>query len=291
LKNIKIIVTGANGQLGSEIRSLTSSFPAFQFTFVDIEEINLSEEHSIRSYFADRSFDFLINCAAYTAVDKAETESQTAKQVNVIAVKILSEIVLEKKMRMIHISTDYVFQGNGNAPISEEHNPNPLSVYGKTKLEGEKYVLQYVADAYIIRTAWVYSSFGKNFVKTIINLARERSELGIVADQIGSPTYANDLAMCILTIIESIVSKKKDQPGIYHYSNEGVISWYDFAYFINDHFGFNCKIKPIKTEEYKTLATRPVYSVLDKTKIKQTFGLEIPHWSMSLKACLARMKH
>lgn len=290
MHNLNIVVTGGNGQLGSEIRSLAHLFPTYKFTFLDIEDIDLSNEGSVRSYFENKSFDFLINCAAYTAVDKAETESEMAHKINAAAVKTLAEIALKKQIRVIHISTDYVFSGEFNQPINELASPGPLSVYGKTKLEGEQYLMRILPNAYVIRTAWVYSVFGKNFVKSIINLARERSELGIVADQIGSPTYAHDLARTILTIIGSITEKNIDQPGFYHYSNEGVISWYDFAFFIKDHYKLSCKIKAIKTAEYKTLAVRPKFSVLDKTKIKQTFSIEIPHWSESLKVCLDKLE-
>lgn len=284
-------MTGANGQLGSEIKSLTAAYPEFRFTFIDIEDIDLTNQDSIRNYFADKDFNFLINCAAYTAVDKAESEEALSRKINADAVKVLAHIAAQKKIRMIHISTDYVFDGEFNQPIDEGAKPNPLSVYGVTKLEGEQHVQQILPDSYIIRTAWVYSSFGKNFVKTILSLARQREQLGIVSDQFGTPTYAHDLATAILEIIRSIAAGKQDRPGIYHFTNEGAASWYDFAFSVVNNVGLSCQINPIKTSEYPTAATRPKFSVLDRTKIKSTFGLKIPHWTTSLKTCLQRLAH
>lgn len=288
MKSTKILVTGSNGQLGSEIRLVSSKHIEFEFTFVDVAEMDLGKSESIKSYFEHRDFDFIINCAAYTAVDKAEEEPTVALAVNALAVKTLAELCLKKKMRLIHISTDYVFGGKVSDPIDELAVPNPISVYGQTKLAGEQYVLQLLPNAYIIRTAWVYSEFGKNFVKTISTLARQREQLNVVADQIGSPTSARDLATTILAIITNILSGN-DKPGIYHFSNEGTISWYDFAFFIVNELNLSCKVNPIKTSEYKTLAERPAYSVLDKTKIKSVFKIEIPHWFTSLKVCLKEL--
>jgi dTDP-4-dehydrorhamnose reductase len=288
---MRIIVTGGNGQLGSEIRLLANTFPSFTFVFVDIDDLDITDEQSVRKYFNDNHFNFLINCAAFTGVDLAETKTETAYQVNATAVKILAQLAHEKKMRVIHISTDYVFSGDFNQPITETDITVPLSVYGQSKLQGEQHLLSILPDAYIIRTAWLYSSFGKNFVKTILGLTRQRSELSVVADQFGSPTYAGDLAKAVLTIVESVASQKADKPGIYHYSNEGAISWYDFAYFINNHFGFPCIVKPIRSKDFKTAASRPKFSVLDKTKIKEVFAIDIPHWSESLKTCLARLSN
>jgi len=210
--------------------------------------------------------------------------------VNAGAVRLLAQLSKQHNARLIHISTDYIFDGEFNQPIDESAAPNPLSVYGATKLEGEKYVLEELSNAYIIRTSWVYSTFGKNFVKTIGGLAKTRPELTIVSDQYGTPTYARDLAVVIMTIVTSTYEKKVDQPGVYHYSNEGAITWYDFAMFIKDHYGFDCKIRPIKTFEYKTAAARPKFSVLDKTKIKKTFGIDVPHWSHSLEECLNKIE-
>jgi dTDP-4-dehydrorhamnose reductase len=285
----RILITGGNGQLGSELKELSTSYPQFQFTFIDIAELNLLDETATRAFFTKNPFEFIINCAAYTAVDKAEEETDLCRKVNALAVKVLAAIASENKIRLIHISTDYVFDGEFNQPIDETASPNPVSVYGVTKLEGEQHVLSQLTNAYIIRTAWVYSTFGKNFVKTIGGLAKTKPELGIVADQFGSPTYARDLAVAIMTIVTSVADGKTDQPGTYHFTNEGAITWYDFAVFIKDHYGFACKVKPIKTSEYKTAAVRPKFSVLDKTKIKKTFGIDIPHWSQSLKECLNKL--
>jgi len=285
----RLLVTGGNGQLGSELRDLASKHPSFQFTFVDIAELDLLNEAAVRKAVAEGKYDFIINCAAYTAVDKAEEEKDLCRKVNADAVGLLASLSKEFACRLIHISTDYIFDGEFNQPIDENATPKPLSVYGVTKLEGEDLVLAELEDAYIIRTSWVYSTYGKNFVKTIANLAKQRPELGVVCDQYGTPTYARDLAVAIMSIINSIVDKRADYPGVYHFTNEGAISWYDFAVAIKDHYGFNCNVKPIKTFEYKTAAVRPKFSVLDKTKIKKTFALEIPHWSQSLRDCLNKL--
>ncbi|HMJ69160.1 MAG TPA: dTDP-4-dehydrorhamnose reductase [Cyclobacteriaceae bacterium] len=288
MKNI--LVTGGNGQLGSELRELSGKYPAFNFTFIDIAELDLLDEAAVRKFVSSQHFDFIINCAAYTAVDKAEEDKDLCKKVNADSVLLLAVLARENNSRLIHISTDYVFDGEFNQPIDETAVPNPGSVYGRTKLEGEQHVLRELKNAYVIRTAWVYSTFGKNFVKTIGGLAKQRPELTVVADQFGSPTYARDLAIAIMAIVVSVAEGKKDEPGIYHFTNEGAITWYDFAVFIKDHYGFACKVKPIKTHEYKTAAARPKFSVLDKTKIKKTFGIEIPHWSQSLRECLNKLE-
>lgn len=286
---MKILVTGSKGQLGSEIRYLSPSTP-YQFTFVDLEEMDLGDESAIHRFFEGKKFDFIINCAAYTAVDKAQEDSTLAYRINSDAVRVIAGICLEKKIRLIHISTDYVFDGAGNQPIAVTASPNPLSVYGKSKLAGEQHVLKLLKDAYIIRTAWVYSTFGKNFVKTIAKLAHERDTLGVVYDQIGSPTYARDLADTILRMVNKITTGEQDKPGIYHYTNEGVISWYDLAAFIVGYYKLPCRVKPITTEEYKTLAVRPKFSVLDKTGLKTSFAIDIPHWHKSLLSCLGELK-
>ena len=283
---LNILVTGANGQLGSEIKRIASRSNHYNYTFVDVEEMDLADDEAIFRFFEGKNFDFLINCAAYTAVDRAEEESDVSYKINANAVKTLASICRDRKIRMVHISTDYVFDGDGNKPIAEDATVNPLSVYGKTKLEGERHVLETLPDAYVIRTAWVYSTYGKNFVKTISRLAGERTSISVVNDQIGSPTYARDLAGVIINIIHAIEVRRVDSPGVYHYTNEGSISWYDFACFIVEYYGYACEVKPIPTEEYKTLAARPTFSVLDKRKIKRTFGIEIPHWHKSLVECL-----
>lgn len=283
---MNILVTGANGQLGSELKLIASKGSADSYTFVDIAEMDLASDDAIKLFFADKHFDFVINCAAYTAVDRAEEDTALAYRVNAESVKAIAGICLEKHIRLIHISTDYVFDGEGNYPIPDDAKPNPLSVYGKSKLAGEQHVLNTLKDAYIIRTAWVYSTFGKNFVKTIAKLAKEKESLTVVYDQVGSPTYARDLAAVIVAIIQKVHAGTVDQPGIYHYTNEGVISWYDFAIFIVQYYKLPCRILAIPSQDYKTLAVRPKFSVLDKRKIKKTFGIEIPHWHESLTSCL-----
>lgn len=283
---MKILVTGANGQLGSELRVLSARRAGDELMFVDIAEMDLGSDHAIQTFFEGKHFDFVIHCAAYTAVDKAEEDQTTAYRINADAVKTIATVCKAKAMRLIHISTDYVFDGNGNQPIAEDASPNPLSVYGRSKLDGERNVLAILDDAYIVRTAWVYSTFGKNFVKTISKLARERESLNVVSDQIGSPTYARDLAAALLTMIDKIRSGSVDVPGIYHFANEGVISWYDLAWFIVDHYKLPCRINAIPSEAYPTPAVRPRFSVLDKSKLKKTFGIEVPHWFHSLEECL-----
>jgi len=283
---LNILVTGAGGQLGSEIKRIASGSNHYNYTFVDVEEMDLASDEAILRFFQGKDFDFVINCAAYTAVDRAEEDRDLAFRINATAVKTIATICSEKKIRLIHISTDYVFDGNGNKPIFETAKTNPLSVYGKSKLEGETHVLSTLKDAYVIRTAWVYSTYGKNFVKTISRLAAERESIGVVNDQIGSPTYARDLGVAILEIVKAITEGRVDSPGVYHYTNEGSISWYDLACFIVDHYSLRCRVIPIPTEEYKTLAVRPTFSVLDIRKIKNTFGIQIPHWHKSLVDCL-----
>jgi dTDP-4-dehydrorhamnose reductase len=286
---VKILVTGSNGQLGSELKLLSALYQTFDFTFIDVEEVDLTRAEAIRNYFAGKNFNFLIHCAAYTAVDKAEEEPQLAYAINAEAVKTLAEICAEKKIRMIYISTDYVFDGEANQPLAETARPNPVSVYGKSKLAGENHVLSVLSDAFIIRTAWVYSTFGKNFVKSIRHLASQRESLGVVCDQIGTPTYAYDLASAVLQIVDALAQGNPAEPGIYHYSNEGVTSWYDFAYFLVNESKLDCKVQPISTAQYKTAAARPKFSLLDKSKIKATFALQIPHWSESLKICIEKL--
>jgi len=284
---MKLLITGSKGQLGSEIQALSSTMSGDEFTFVDIDEMDLGTDLAIEEYFKGKHFDFVVHCAAYTAVDKAEDEQALAFRVNADAVKVIANICKRQAMRLIHVSTDYVFEGNGNQPIGEDAMPNPQSVYGKSKLEGERYVLETLDNAYIIRTAWVYSTFGKNFVKTIARVARERTSINVVNDQIGSPTYAHDLASAILQIIGSISSGKADAPGIYHYSNEGAISWFDFAWFIVSLDNIACEVCPIPSADYPTRAVRPKFSVLDKRKLKETFGITVPYWYDSLKKCLS----
>lgn len=283
---VKILVTGANGQLGKELKQLSSSFPQFEFQFLSREDLPIHHFELVRNFFNAYHPAYLINCAAYTAVDRAESEKELAFQVNGEAVGVLAAVCKEKNCRFIHISTDYVFDGTATTPYKEDHLVNPQSVYGASKLEGEQQAFQFNPESIVIRTAWVYSEFGKNFVKTMLKLMSEREELSVVSDQVGSPTYAADLAAAILHIISS----GKWQAGIYNYSNEGVISWYDFAVAIKELAGSNCKVNAIPTSAYPTPAKRPAYSVLDKSKIMATFDLPIPGWKKSLVTCLKRIK-
>jgi dTDP-4-dehydrorhamnose reductase len=285
-----IVITGSKGQLGSELQLLQSKYPHFSFTSVDVDQLDLLDANAVQKFFDERKTDFIVNCAAYTAVDAAEQSPDICFKVNADAVKTLATIAKRKNIRLIQISTDYVFDGTAHEPIDETYTPAPLSVYGKSKLDGENHALSILDNAYVIRTAWVYSVFGKNFVKSIVKLARDKGQLNIVADQIGTPTLAGDLADVILQIIDQVSSGKKDQPGIYHFTNEGVASWYDFADAIVKMKNIPCIVKPIKSKDYKTAAERPKFSLLDKTKIKQTFSIEIRHWTDALNNMLVHYK-
>lgn len=277
-----VLVTGANGQLGSEIKYLSPS-QNLNFIFTDIDELDITKIDDLRTFFSSNKIDHVVNCAAYTAVDKAEEEEELADLINHRAARNLALVTKEFLKKLFHISTDFVFDGLSLSPYTEEDRTNPLSVYGATKLAGERAILNNGKDVIIIRTSWLYSSYGHNFVKTILRLSKERDSLGIVSDQIGTPTYARDLAAAILFIINS----GDFFPGIYHYSNEGKASWYDFAKAIVDIAGIECHIYPIGTDQYPTPAKRPPYSVLDKTKIKRAYNIEIPEWKSSLRKCLS----
>ena len=280
---INVLITGSNGQLGSEIRKISNQYPNLKFSFTDVAELDITDPWKVADYLAMFKPQFLINCAAYTAVDKAETDVETATLLNSTAVRILAEQSAEIGCKMIHISTDYVFDGKGPRPYCEDDPVDPQSVYGKTKLEGELLCQKYNPDSLIIRTSWLYSAFGNNFVKTMLRLGNEKPELGVIADQIGSPTNAADLAKAILTIISSVESGEKSfERGIYHYSNEGVASWYDFTNAIFDITQTPCIVKPIASEDYPSPVNRPPYSVMNKSKIKRIFGLQIPYWRDSL---------
>ncbi len=280
-----VLITGANGQLGQEIALLSRRYKNFNFLFTDVDTLDITNLQDLEVFFKKKQPAFVVNCAAYTAVDKAESEPEKANLVNNIAVENLAKVCQKHDTPVIHISTDYVFDGRNFRPYKETDSTNPLSVYGKTKLDGEKHLLDN-PKAVIIRTSWLYSTFGHNFVKTIKRLAKERSFLNVVADQVGTPTNAKDLAAAIMTIIKEYFERNCFFPGIYHFSNEGVASWYDFAREIVEFYNFTCKIRPIPTEEFPTPAKRPYYSVLDKSKIKKTYGIEILHWKESLKRCL-----
>lgn len=285
-KQQTILVTGANGQLGSELKVIATYEP-FNFIFTDVEELNLVRAEDVNSFFNTNKIDFCINCAAYTAVDKAEKDISAARSINVEAVQNLAEACTINHTTLFHISTDFVFRGNTHLPINEEIKPDPISVYGFTKLEGENIALRTNPKTVVIRTSWLYSSFGNNFVKTMIRIGKERKDLGVVVDQIGTPTYASDLAKAIIEIIRnSDELDLEEHYGLYHYSNEGVASWYDFAKAIFDIKSMDVQLRPLKTEEYPTPAKRPNYSLMDKSKIKMTFRLTIPYWRDSLKICL-----
>lgn len=286
---MKILVTGSNGQLGSEIKYLHKKSSQNEFTFIDVEELDLGDETAIKNYFQQNHFDLIINCAAYTNVDGAEDNEELARKINGKAPALIAQQCKDNHMRLIHISTDYVFDGDFNRPINENDSPCPQSVYGKTKLEGERHVLEILDNAYIIRTSWVYSSYGNNFVKTMLRLGKERDSLNVVCDQIGTPTYARDLAKAILTITDNLDTK--DKPGIYHYSNEGVCSWYDFASEIMTLANLNCKVNPIPTSDFPTKAKRPGFSLMNKSKIKSTFVMDIPYWKKSLTLCIEQLTH
>ena len=280
---VNVLVTGANGQLGSEIRKISGLFPEMVFSFTDVAELDITNPEKVAEFFATFRPDYLINCAAYTNVDKAETDLETATLINATAVGILAAESAKAGCKMIHISTDYVFDGNGPRPYLEDHPVNPQSVYGRTKLDGELLCRQNNPESLIIRTSWLYSIFGNNFVKTMIRLGTERSEIGVIADQVGTPTHAADLASAILTIISSVSGGEKAfVPGIYHYSNEGVASWYDFTKAIFEIAKITCFVKPIASEDYPSPVQRPPYSVMNKSKIKSIFGLKIPYWKDSL---------
>ena len=281
-----ILVTGSNGQVGSEIKELSSNYN-YNFFFTTRDDIDITSKDSIKEFCQTNSINIIINCAAYTAVDKAQSDIENADLVNRKAVKKLSIIAKELNIKLIHISTDYVFDGKNFKPYVEEFQTNPQSVYGKTKLDGENEIRDInPLNSIIIRTSWVYSYYGNNFVKTMLRLGKEKEELGVIFDQIGTPTYAKDLAKTILDIIPQIENSKVE---IYNYSNEGVLSWYDFAKEIMKMAKLNCKINPIETYQYPTPAKRPHFSLLNKSKIKSKFNLEIPYWKDGLDDCLKRL--
>lgn len=286
-----ILVTGSNGQLGSEIKELSMNYPNVQFVFTDIEELDITSFTDIESFVSGKDFSYLINCAAYTNVDGAEENRELAELLNAEAVKNLAIISKQNNIVPIHISTDYVFSGRGFKPYNEEEQTEPQSVYGDTKLKGENYLHEICPNHITIRTSWLYSPFGKNFLKTMLNMGKEREELQVVVDQVGTPTYAHDLALCIMHIIERL---EKDNHfidfGTYHYSNEGVCSWFDFATEIQFVANNKCKINSTDSESFKTLAKRPHYSVLNKSKIKHIFELDIPHWRGRISHCINRIK-
>ncbi len=290
-KKPTILVTGAGGQLGRELQELAPSYTLFNFVFLSRDDLPLQNFELLRNSLAVHQPDYLINCAAYTAVDKAEAEPELAFQVNAEAVGVMAAACRERACRFIHISTDYVFDGTASSPYRENAFTNPQGVYGASKLAGERQALQLNEDSIIIRTSWVYSSYGKNFVKTMLTLMKDRDEIRVVGDQVGSPTYAADLAEALLQIIQQLqeASNKENKKGIYHFSNTGVISWYDFAAAIKELTHSHCKVKPITTAEYPTPAKRPAYSVLDKSRIQEEFGIVLKDWKESLASCLRKI--
>lgn len=285
---MNILVTGANGQLGNEMR-IVSRGSKDQYIFTDVAELDITDATAVEKMVIDNKVEVIINCAAYTNVDKAEDDYDLAELLNATAVKNLATAIKRNDGTLIHISTDYVFGGTkNNTPCGEDEPANPTGVYGVTKLHGEQAIEDVGCKHLIIRTAWLYSEFGKNFVKTMLNLTATKPSLNVVFDQVGSPTYAYDLAQAIFTIVENCKYEGKD--GIYHYSNEGVCSWYDFTKMIAEYAGHTaCDIQPCHSNEFPSKVVRPSYSVLDKTKIKNTFGIRIPYWTDSLKQCLAEL--
>ena len=288
MKNI--LVTGAYGQLGNEVRILSANYPEYNFMFTDVDSLDITDKNELIDFVTGNDIRYIINCAAYTAVDKAEDDTELCEKINATAVKNLGLAAAEAGAGIIHVSTDYVFDGTSCRPYSEDMPTKPCSVYGKTKLKGEKNLLKVCPNAIVIRTAWLYSPFGNNFVKTMIKLGSERESLNVIFDQVGTPTYALDLAVAILKAMDQTIDTDHDKGGVYHFSNEGVCSWYDFTIKIHEIAGINtCKVNPIETKDYPTKAARPHYSVLNKTKIKQTFNITIPHWEASLKECIKEL--
>ena len=276
---MNILVTGSNGQLGNEVQVLAKQHTKHRYWFTDVAELDITDAAAVKAFVFENKIELIINCAAYTNVDKAEEDEATALKINADAAGVLGS----QGVRVIHISTDYVFSGDEHVPCREDDVIAPRTAYGRTKYEGEKRLLAVCPEAVILRTAWLYSTFGNNFVKTMIRLGKERQELGVVFDQIGTPTYAADLAQAIFTVIESPIWR----PGVYHFTNEGVCSWYDFTLAIHELAGVTtCKVRPILSEEYQYKTPRPHYSVLDKSKFKKTFDVEIPHWMDGLRRCM-----
>jgi len=285
---MKVLVIGANGQLGNEIRVLAKDYPDFKFIYTDIDELDITDPYKVELFCVLNKPHVIINCAAYTAVDKAESDSSLAYLINATAVENLSRSASVIDALLIHISTDYVYDGKTWIPYIETDQTNPQSVYGTSKLAGEEAVLNYAEKGIILRTSWLYSAFGNNFLKTMIKYGTERDELRVVFDQVGTPTYARDLAKAILDIIP--LSTQQSGVNLFHYSNEGVTSWFDFAQTIIIFSGIKCQVKPILTKDYPVSAVRPCFSVLNKSKIKETFNLTIPYWSDSVKECIPRLK-
>jgi len=287
----KVLITGANGQLGQSINKVVDKFPQIEPTFISRNELNLANISQVQSYFETHHYEYIINCAAYTEVDRAESEELLAEQINHLAVAKLTEIAKKQNSILIQISTDYVFDGNQIRPYRESRPTNPKSIYGATKERGEQAIINMAPRGCIVRTCWLYSEYGNNFIKTMLQLSKERDQIGVVFDQVGSPTYATDLAIALLNMIQS---KKLEEDltsvSIYHYSNEGVCSWYDLAKAVFELTNQTCYVKPIESSQYPTVAKRPHYSVFNKTAIKEDFQIEIPYWRDSLQKCIQAIK-
>lgn len=283
---MNILITGCNGQLGNELQLLQQANNQHHWLNTDVAELDITNQLAVEQYVAENKVDGIINCAAYTAVDKAENDKQRCTAINTEAPAYLAHAIEKRGGWIIQVSTDYVFDGTAHTPYEETDTPCPDSVYGSTKLAGELAVQKFCKKSMVIRTAWLYSTFGNNFVKTMIRLGKEKEEIGVIYDQIGSPTYAHDLAIIILTAVEKGIT-----PGVYHFSNEGVTSWYDFTKVIHRIAGIKgCHVKPLRTSEYPTPAKRPSYSVLDKTKLKKTYDIEISYWEDSLAECISSLE-
>ena len=288
---MRVLITGLNGQLGSEIKELYSKYDNIECVFKDLPEFDIYDADSVNSFIMDQDINAVINCAAYTDVDKAEENVEIAERVNSIGVYNLVEALDKINGKLIHISTDYVFDGTNSQPYKESDPVCPIGVYGKTKRAGELAVINSKIDAIVIRTSWLYSTFGNNFLKTMLRLGKDKESINIISDQVGTPTYARDLAKVCLEILSSSNKENINRNGkIYHYSNEGVASWYDFAKLIMEMGELSCTVNPIPTNDYPTLAKRPLYSVLNKKKIKADFKIEIPNWKESLKECIIKLK-
>lgn len=285
-----VLVTGATGQLGRSFQDVAAQYPNISFSFVDRTKLDLSVPGQAAQYLQQHRYDYIVNCAAHTAVDKAEQERELAEQVNHLAVAELAQAAKEQGVYLIHVSTDYVFDGCHHKPYTEEHPTAPVNNYGQTKLNGERAIQFSGVNASIVRTSWVYSQHGNNFVKTMLRLGRDRDALNVIDDQVGSPTYAGDLASAIMALIDQQQNNPVTGCSLYHYSNEGVCSWYDFAKAIFDLAGIQCSVTPIETKDYPTPATRPHYSLLSKQKFKHNTGLSVPYWRDSLGACLQKIK-
>jgi dTDP-4-dehydrorhamnose reductase len=285
-----ILITGANGQLGSELKVVSKNFYGYDFIFTDIDTLDLTNPEQTNKFIESSRPDWIINCAAYNLVDKAEDEPDIAMLINGTSVKNITDAIMGSTCKFIHVSTDYVYDGKSNVPYNENAITNPLSAYGRSKLAGEKHALLHTGSM-IIRTSWLYSSFGNNFVKTILRHGKEKESLRVVVDQTGTPTYAADLAVAIMNIVSGVIRNQFAlNAGIYNYSNEGVCTWYDFATEIISESGLNCQVNPVLTKDYRLAADRPVYSVMDKTKIRENYGIKIPHWRSSLIKCMKQLK-